>query len=283
MKTIHGADELRELVDEWRRDASRVALVPTMGNLHDGHMDLVRAARMQADKVVVSIFVNPAQFGPNEDFESYPRTPEEDRQRLLAAGVDALFAPSVQTLYPGGLPPRVTVEVEGLSQILCGASRPGHFAGVTTVVAKLFNLVGPQLALFGEKDYQQLVVIRRMATELCQPVEIIGVPTRREADGLAMSSRNQYLTEDQRRRAPLLYETLRQAAVDLRAGKSIEEAVSKAAACLRRHGFRPDYVEVRRAEDLAELQDSDHELVILAAAFLGQARLIDNLVVSLKP
>lgn len=282
MKTIRTADELRRLVDEWRHEGARVALVPTMGNLHEGHIDLVRAGQARADKVVVSVFVNPAQFGPGEDFAAYPRTPRDDRRRLLDTGADVLFRPSVDTLYPGGLPPRATVEVGGLSQILCGASRPRHFTGVATVVTKLFNLVAPQLALFGEKDYQQLVLVRTMALELCQPVEIVGVPTRREADGLAMSSRNQYLTEEQRRQAPHLYGTLRRAAADLQTGIPIREVAAKAAACLRKHGFRPDYVEVRRAVDLAEPQDSDKDLVILAAAFLGRARLIDNLVVSLK-
>ena len=208
MQTVHTIAHLRSAVDQWRARRERVALVPTMGNLHDGHLQLVKRACRAADKVVVSIFVNPMQFGPQEDFAAYPRTLKQDSLKLAENGVHLLFVPEVEELYPHGINDTVRVEVPGLSDILCGASRPGHFAGVATVVAKLFNAVRPQVAVFGDKDYQQLLVVRRMVADLCMAVEIIGEPTVRETDGLAMSSRNGYLSAAERAQAPALYQTL---------------------------------------------------------------------------
>lgn len=277
MLTVHKATELRECVRRWRRNGERIALVPTMGNLHAGHMQLVEAAHAHAPRVAVSIFVNPLQFGPNEDYQSYPRTLAADQARLQAAKADLLFAPSVEEMYPGGREQLTRVEVPELSAVVEGAFRPGHFAGVATVVLKLFNLLQPDVALFGEKDYQQLLVVRRMTLDLSLPVEIAGVPTVREPDGLAMSSRNQYLTPDERRLAPLLYRTLGETAAALRSGRrdfqQLEaEAVSKLAAHMR-----PDYVAIRDARTLTVPQAHTPALIVLAAAWLGKARLIDNL------
>ncbi|KPK61283.1 MAG: pantoate--beta-alanine ligase [Gammaproteobacteria bacterium SG8_31] len=270
-------EELRATVRGWRRDGKVIGFVPTMGNLHDGHLSLIDMARQRADKVVASIFVNPLQFGEGEDFSSYPRTEERDRRLLEDNGCDGLFMPAVKELYPEGGMPVTIVEVPELSNILCGAHRPGHFRGVTTVVAKLFNLVEPDLAVFGEKDYQQLVVIRRMVEDLCFPVEIVPAPTGREPDGLAMSSRNQYLTESERRTAPSMYRELQRVARVISEGeRDLGKACDAAVAALWEEGFRPDYFEVRRASDLAEVGADDRDLVILAAARLGRARLIDN-------
>ncbi len=282
MHTISHVRELRGTVAQWRAEGERIALVPTMGNLHDGHMALVERARQLAGKVVVSIFVNPTQFVAGEDFDRYPRTPQEDAVRLTDAGVDILFLPTTATLYPHGLQGAVSIQVPALDGMLCGASRPGHFTGVATVVTKLFNLVQPDMAVFGEKDYQQLLVIRRLTEELCLPVEIIGVPTLREADGLAMSSRNAYLDEEQRAVAPRLYQEMRQAAASLQAGESPEAVCERALEALRRAGFVPDYFEVRRAADLAPAGAGDGELRILAAVRLGETRLIDNIAVHKK-
>ena len=280
MLTVHKATELRECLRRWRCDGERIALVPTMGNLHAGHIKLVEAAHAQAPRVAVSIFVNPLQFGPNEDYQSYPRTLAADQARLQAAKADLLFAPSVEEMYSSGREQLTRVEVPELSAVLDGAFRPGHFAGVATVVLKLFNLVQPDVALFGEKDYQQLLVVRRMAADLSLPVEIFGVPTVREPDGLAMSSRNQYLTPEERRLAPLLYRTLGETAAALRSGRRdfarLEaEAVSK----LSTH-LRPDYVAIRDALTLAVPQAHAPALIVLAAAWLGKARLIDNILVT---
>ncbi len=282
METVTNTEALRSRVAAWRRDGLRVGFVPTMGNLHQGHLALVRRAREAADRVVVSIFVNPFQFGPNEDYDSYPRTPERDADLLQEEGADLLFLPAVETMYPRGTRQVTRVEVPGISDELCGASRPGFFVGVATVVAKLFNLVQPDLAVFGEKDYQQLVVIRRMVADLCFPIEILGVPTVREADGLAMSSRNAYLTPEERAVAPELQRSLRQAADRLLAGERDFAAIEAAAARrLDQAGFRTDYVSIRRAEDLAPPAPADRDFVILAAAWLGpRARLIDNIRVS---
>ncbi|MEO5343727.1 MAG: pantoate--beta-alanine ligase, partial [Gammaproteobacteria bacterium SHHR-1] len=231
-----------------------------------------------ASRVVVSIFVNPLQFGPQEDFASYPRTLQADRELLQAQGADLLFAPPVEQVYPQGQQGHTQVEVPDISAQLCGASRPGHFSGVATVVCKLLNLVRPQLALFGEKDYQQLLVIRRMVADLALPVQIIGVPTVREADGLALSSRNRYLSTEQRQQAPRLYRTLCWLAEGLKAGAG-DFALLEQEACARlsQAGFQPDYVSIRRSQDLAPAGPQDHSLRLLAAAQLGQARLIDNL------
>jgi pantoate--beta-alanine ligase len=279
MRVTGSIPELRTLIADWRRHRQRVALVPTMGNLHAGHLGLVEKAREISDRVVVSIFVNPLQFGPAEDFDTYPRTLEADTAVLRKQGTDLLFVPVPATIYP--LDPRRTtrVEVPDISEILCGEFRPGFFVGVATVVAKLFNLVQPDVAVFGEKDFQQLVIIRRMVTELNWPIEVVGVPTVREADGLALSSRNAYLRPEERAVAPRLYAILCDLAERLR-GQSVEFQPLEADAMRRlaAAGFRPDYVSVRRRADLARPDARDRKLVVLAAAWLGdRARLIDNI------
>jgi pantoate--beta-alanine ligase len=282
--TTVALDELRARRAAFGAASERVAFVPTMGNLHDGHLELVRRGRALAPRVVVSIFVNPLQFGPGEDLASYPRTLARDVELLATAGADLLFAPSADAMYPRPVPEQTRVEVPGLSDILCGASRPGHFVGVATVVCKLFNMVRPDLALFGEKDFQQLAVIRRMVDDLCIPVEVVGVPTVREPDGLAMSSRNGYLTAEERERAPALYRALQAVAQAVEAGGSDLAALERAAAArIDAAGLRTDYVSVRRARDLALPGDADEDLVVLAAAYLGRARLIDNLRVRRRP
>ncbi len=278
MFTVDRVDDLRQAIAAWRKAGQRIALVPTMGNLHAGHLELVTAAGELADRVVVSIFVNPMQFGAGEDFDAYPRTFDVDKSHLIDAGVDLLFAPAAATVYPTETGKRTRVEVPDLSEILCGASRPGHFVGVATIVCKLFNMVQPDLALFGEKDFQQLIVIRRMAADLDIPVEILGRPTVREADGLAMSSRNGYLTPEQRAAAPLLYRTLQAIAEAVHNGERDYAALEATAAkVLREGGFRPDYFSIRRAEDLERPGTASEGLVILAAAYLGNTRLIDNI------
>lgn len=270
-------EQLREVVRTWRRSGDRVAFVPTMGNLHAGHAHLVDQAHAHAKHVVVSIFVNPLQFGPQEDLANYPRTIDQDRAMLRAHGASLLFLPSVAEMYPAPLVDTTKVAVPNLSDVLCGAARPGHFVGVSTVVARLFNIVQPDVALFGEKDFQQLRVIQRMVRDLAFPIEIIGVPTVREVDGLAMSSRNGYLTQEQRRIAPRLYETLQMAKTRIARGERDFPAVETAASAqLVAAGLTPDYVAVRRADDLAVPHAGDVDLVILAAAWLGRARLIDN-------
>lgn len=282
MQTSESIEDLRRQLAVWRHAGERIALVPTMGNLHVGHLELVAQARQQAERVVVSIFVNPLQFGAGEDFDSYPRTLEQDAAQLEQAGADLLFAPPVAEVYPRPPAEQAKIMVPGLSDILCGASRPGHFSGVATVVCKLFNMVQPDLALFGEKDFQQLLVIRRMVEDLCLPVEVQGVPTVREQDGLARSSRNGYLTPEERTRAPALYRILCEAAQAIQAGSSTYEGLENAATNqLASAGFGPDYFSIRRASDLALPEAGEKELVILAAAQLGKARLIDNLRVSL--
>ncbi|HYN78217.1 MAG TPA: pantoate--beta-alanine ligase [Lamprocystis sp. (in: g-proteobacteria)] len=277
MDIVEGVDELRVQSCAWRAAGERIAFVPTMGNLHSGHITLVREARKRAPRVVVSIFVNPLQFGPTEDLAAYPRTPGRDQDLLDEVGCDLLFAPTAGVMYPHGQAAQTRVEVPGVSDLLCGASRPGHFIGVATVVCKLFNMVGPDLALFGEKDFQQVLVIRRMAADLAMPVEIVGIPTVREPDGLAMSSRNGYLNAEERARAPALYRALTAAAQGLESGQSPPEVESAARAAIVAAGLRPDYVSVRRTADLALPGVTDRELVVLAAAYLGRARLIDNL------
>jgi len=278
MQTVHGIAELRAQVMAWRQAGERVALVPTMGNLHRGHIHLVERAREQASRTVASIFVNPTQFGPNEDYAGYPRTLDADSRQLEAAGLDVLFAPSVAAIYPRPLEEMTQVRVSiCLSLVLCGSSRPTHFGGVTTVVSKLFNLVQPDVALFGEKDWQQLVIIRRMATDLDLPIAIIGVPTVRESDGLAMSSRNGYLSAEERAVAPTLYAILQAMAGRWRAGERDYGMLEREAkARLAAAGFRPDYFEFRRASDLQLPTLEDTDLRVFAAAWLGRARLIDN-------
>jgi pantoate--beta-alanine ligase len=277
MKAVARPAELRQILAEWRGEGQRVAFVPTMGNLHAGHGHLVREASKRADRVVVSVFVNPLQFGPKEDFDRYPRTPEEDGALLKGLNVDLLFSPSVPDMYPRGRNSSTLVDVPDLSGILCGEFRPGHFVGVATVVAMLLNLVQADCALFGEKDFQQLTIIRRMAEDLLMPTEIIGVPTIREADGLAMSSRNRYLSATERVIAPQLYATLSATRAALASGKSGIEAVeAQGRTILTSHGFRPDYFSVRDAVTLQVPGPETLERVILVAAWLGRARLLDN-------
>lgn len=277
MQVLKSLEELRA----WRKQVKgSLAFVPTMGNLHQGHLKLVDLGKQRADAVIVSIFVNPLQFGANEDLDSYPRTFAADCQALAERGAAAVFAPTVADVYPRGLDQQSYIEVPGISDILCGASRPGHFRGVATIVAKLFNMVQPDIAIFGEKDFQQLQVIRLMSKDLSLPVKIIGMATERAEDGLALSSRNGYLSAAERQQAPALYATLQFIAKQLKAGVAVEQALSQATEQLQRTGFRIDYVSVRRRSDLATTQASDSELVILAAAYLGKTRLIDNLQVN---
>lgn len=278
MQTVQTIAQLRDTVNHWRHQGLTIGFAPTMGNLHAGHIRLVEHARHKADRVVVSIFVNPTQFGVGEDFNGYPRTPEQDAARLAEAGLDLLFLPSVEEIYPASYRPASFVEVPGLSEELCGRYRPGHFRGVATVVCKLFNLVQPDIALFGEKDYQQLAVIRRVTADLNMPVVVHGVPTVRDADGLALSSRNVYLTTAERALAPRLYQVLTETAVALQAGATDFAALEQQQIeRLRQLGFAPDYLSIRRAADLSLPSPDDTDLVILAAARLGKARLIDNL------
>ncbi|KAB7628344.1 pantoate--beta-alanine ligase [Alkalilimnicola sp. S0819] len=278
MRIEHGIAGLREQLAAWRAAGERIALVPTMGNLHEGHLALVDEARRQAGRVVVSIFVNPLQFGEGEDFDGYPRTLETDCRQLEARGADLVFAPSVAEMYPDGARPLTRVTVAGISEGLCGGSRLGHFDGVATVVSKLFNIVQPDLAVFGKKDYQQLQVIRRMVRDLNMPLCIIGLDTVREPDGLAMSSRNGYLSPAERDRASALNRILAEAVARIRAGERDWMALeSWGRQALNEAGFETDYFEVRRREDLARAQEDDRELIVLAAAWLGRARLIDNL------
>ena len=278
MDIVASTADLRARVQAWRGRQDRIAFVPTMGNLHAGHLKLVRHARAIAGHVVVSIFVNPMQFGPDEDYDTYPRTLEADTATLRQADADLLFVPSVDEIYPGEMDGTTRVVVPGLSDILCGAFRPGFFTGVATVVTRLLNLVQPDVAVFGEKDYQQLVLIRRMTRELCLPVNIEGVATERETDGLAMSSRNGYLSRTERATAAVLYRTLGEVKAAVENG-SVDYPVLErmAMAALTRAGFRPDYVSIRRATDLGEPAAGDTALRVLAAAWLGSARLIDNL------
>ncbi len=335
MRTVHSIAELRDMIHEWRNQGERIALVPTMGNLHSGHIHLMAQAAQCANRVVASIFVNPMQFGVTEDFTTYPRTIAADSIALAENGVHALFAPDVSEIYPGIYPrgaaaapalpathrdvlvsqeaectrkgyavdckalkpqqPRsrerlsaalvlpgtantTRVEVAGLTDILCGASRPGHFVGVATVVNKFFNIVQPDIAVFGEKDYQQLLVIRRMVLDLCLPITILGVPTVREADGLAMSSRNSYLTMEQRSVAPRLYQTVRTAHEYIsRGARHYAVLAEEGMQSLRDAGFTPDYFTVRQKYNLLPPEPGDSELIVLAAAWLGNTRLIDNM------
>ena len=279
----HKVIELRKRIKRWREMNQRVAFVPTMGNLHAGHIALVKQAHKLADRVVASIFVNPMQFGPQEDFAAYPRTPDADRLQLAVAGTDLLFMPEVDEVYPNGPDAATRVEVPVLGEILDGASRPGHFTGVTTVVAKLFNMVQPDVAVFGEKDYQQLLVIRRMTADMCLPIDIVGHPTVRELDGLAMSSRNQYLTKSERAEAPLLNRALRDVSFALRDGeRDFPKLQKQVADKLAAGGFRPDYLEIRQADTLAAPQAEDTRFVVLGAAWLGKARLIDNVALDVR-
>ena len=283
MKIIESIEKLRAEIRNWRENRQTIAFVPTMGNLHDGHLQLVERAKTVADSVVVSIFVNPLQFGVNEDFNKYPRTLQQDAEKLEFLQTDLIFYPQVAELYPRGMTHLTKVIVpNSLKETLCGRSRPGHFDGVTTVVNVLFQLVQPDKALFGLKDFQQFLVIQRMVADLHIPVEMIGVPTVRERDGLAMSSRNQYLSLEERQRAPFLFQTLQMIQQQLLQGQTDTIALcAQAIAQLQQHGFKVDYVAIRRQQDLATSTPSDKSLIILVAAWLGTTRLIDNLLCQL--
>ncbi|WP_426816916.1 pantoate--beta-alanine ligase [Winslowiella sp. 2C04] len=277
MLIIETLPMLRREIRRWRQEGKRIALVPTMGNLHDGHMTLVDEARARADIVVASIFVNPMQFERADDLARYPRTLQEDCEKLNRRGVDLVFSPSPADIYPAGLDTQTFVEVPGLSSLLEGASRPGHFRGVSTVVSKLFNLVQPDLACFGEKDYQQLALIRKMVADMGYDIDIVGVATVRAKDGLALSSRNGYLTADQRKQAPALSKVMNSIGEKLSNGeRHVEELIAAAETELVEKGFRPDGLAICDAETLLPLDTESQRAVILMAAWLGNARLIDN-------
>ncbi|WMP18061.1 pantoate--beta-alanine ligase [Thiothrix lacustris] len=282
MIIVQAIDALREELKSWRRAGETIAFVPTMGNLHAGHIALVKRAQALGSKVVVSIFVNPTQFDRQEDLAAYPRTLTDDCAKLQAAGADLIFTPTPALMYPsGGLATKV--EVPGVSELLEGASRPGHFTGVSTVVCKLFHMVQPDVAVFGEKDFQQLMLIRQMVRDLDMDIHIEGLPTVREADGLAMSSRNGYLTTVERKLAPSFHLILREVVDALHKGRQDYASLQiEAAKSLESRGFRPDYVEIRRAVDLLPAQVEDTDLVVLGSAWLGKARLIDNIPLTLK-
>lgn len=278
MNTVKTVRELRAVVARARSEGKRIALVPTMGNLHSGHIALVTKAVQRADFVIASIFVNPLQFGPTEDLASYPRTLAADQEQLLQAGCHLLFTPTVDEMYPHGMADQTIVRVPVVSEGLCGGSRPGHFDGVSTVVSKLFNMVQPDIAIFGQKDFQQLAVVNALVRDLNMPIQIIGEPTVRAADGLALSSRNGYLTEDQRAAAPALYRVIKQIGTALQNGEQDHQRlIGDGVKALEAAGFRPDYLEIRNAVSLRPATPDDHDLVVLGAAFMGKTRLIDNL------
>ncbi|MFT4937263.1 MAG: pantoate--beta-alanine ligase [Paraglaciecola sp.] len=283
MQVISEIKSLREMRRIWQIAGKVIAFVPTMGNLHHGHLQLVKEAKKKADIVVVSIFVNPLQFGPDEDLDAYPRTLQHDQAALEALGVDVLFSPKAEDIYPSGLEQQTFVEVPGLSYMICGASRPGHFRGVATIVSKLFNMVQPNHAYFGQKDFQQLQVIKAMVTDLSMNLQIHGVPTVREADGLAMSSRNHYLSTPEREVAPQLYKTMLNLGDQIKLGRrDFMRLIEEHKRQLNGAGFKVDYIEIRAAKSLLHPGHEDTDLVILAAAFLGKTRLIDNLQIFLK-
>lgn len=282
MNIANSVDELRAVVAGWRRAGETISFVPTMGNLHDGHITLLLKARELATRSVVSIFVNPIQFGRGEDYAKYPSTLDSDKQKLQAAGLDLLFAPDLNELYPGGIEEDTRVTVPGLSSILCGQYRPGHFSGVATVVTKLLMNVQPDLALFGDKDYQQVMVIKQMVHDLLMPVKIVGQPIVRETDGLAMSSRNSYLNAAERALAPQIFQAMNRAREKtLLQNTSLIAIETAGMAELAAAGFRPEYFSIRRAQDLSAPQVGDTTLQLLVAAWLGPARLIDNLRIEL--
>ncbi|PMJ91244.1 pantoate--beta-alanine ligase [Vibrio sp. 10N.261.55.A7] len=282
MQTLAEIALVREQIKQYKRDGRSIALVPTMGNLHEGHITLVKKAREHADVVVVSIFVNPMQFERADDLTNYPRTLDDDLAKLSAEGVELVFTPTPEVIYPQGLDKQCFVEVPVLSSMLEGASRPGHFRGVATIVTKLFNIVQPDFACFGEKDFQQLAVIRQMTTDLALDIQIIGVPTVREMDGVAMSSRNGLLTIDERQRAPVVARTMRWVSSAIRGGRSdYDSLIEDASDQLRAAGLQPDEIFIRDAKNLQSVTPESTQVVILMSAFLGQARLIDNQVVEL--
>jgi pantoate--beta-alanine ligase len=281
MQTINTIKNLTAIIKHWKQSGLSIAFVPTMGNLHTGHLKLVSEAKNKADKVIVSIFVNPIQFGAGEDFDSYPRTEQQDAKLLAAQNVDVLFLPSVDEMYRSDA--QTLVSVSGLSQLHCGASRPGHFDGVTTVVCKLFNMVQPEMAFFGEKDFQQLAIIRKMVQDLNIPIKIHSVATQRETDGLAMSSRNSYLTPEQREIAPKFYQALCIARDAVLKGNSdFAQIALQQTQSLENTGFAVDYFSICQADSLLPAEASDNDLVILAAAKLGKPRLIDNIHFKIK-
>ena len=281
MQSVSEIKSLRSQIKAWRQQGLSIAFVPTMGNLHQGHFSLVEKAKTLADKVVVSIFVNPMQFGANEDLDSYPRTLDADKQGLAEIGTALVFTPTVDVMYPNGLDAQSYVDVPDISMGYCGGARPGHFKGVATVVTKLFNMVQPDFACFGEKDFQQLQVIRAMVRDLSMPIEIIGVPTQREVSGLAMSSRNGYLSEQEKDTAKVLYQTLLNAGQSLDQGNKAFDAIElEAKQALELAGLKPDYFAIAEKDNLKPATLETKEFVILAAAFLGKVRLIDNLQVS---
>lgn len=282
MKIFHTISGLRKALNLQRQGDKRIGLVPTMGNLHDGHLALIKQAQQTNDIVVCSIFVNALQFGLNEDWDKYPRTYESDCQKLRDVGCDYLFHPEDTEMYPNGLDTQTRVICPTMTDVLCGASRPGHFEGVTTVVSKLFNVVQPDEAVFGIKDYQQLAVIRRMAEDLCMPVEITGAPIHREQDGLALSSRNSYISEDERPLVVVLNECLNWIANQISSGnKEFSELEEQARARINKAGFKPDYVTICNSKTLDLAAEDDHEITILGAMFTSGARLIDNISITL--
>lgn len=284
MQTVTSVDALRRAVRKARKAGKTIGFVPTMGNLHEGHLQLLRRAKEISDYVVVSIFVNPLQFGANEDLDAYPRTMAADKEKLFGEGTNCLFAPGVEDMYPEGMGPQTLVQVPQITDTLCGAIRPGHFTGVATVVSKLFNMVQPDVAVFGEKDFQQLLVIRKMTTDLCLPVDIVGVATVRETDGLAMSSRNNYLSEQERSVAPRLHRILQDYREAIANGFDNYQHLEKhALEDLVLDGFEPDYVSIRDCDTLGQVRPDTESIVILAAARLGNTRLIDNVTLNLNP
>ncbi|MGB1140452.1 MAG: pantoate--beta-alanine ligase [Halioglobus sp.] len=284
MRTYSTNAQLRNALGQMRSKGQTIAFVPTMGNLHEGHLDLVRKARDLCDIVVVSIFVNPLQFGANEDLDAYPRTMAADKEKLFSEGVQVLYAPEVTEIYPEGMAVQSIVHVPELGDTLCGSSRPGHFDGVTTVVNKLFNIVQPDIAVFGEKDFQQLSIVRKMVEDLCMPIQIVGVATSRAEDGLALSSRNGYLTAEQREIAPALHQTLNSCREAIACGfDNFLQLESHARMQLLQAGFDPEYFAIRDARTLRAVTEDSEEIAILAAARLGATRLIDNVRLSLNP
>lgn len=282
MHTFAEITAVREQIKQYKREGRKVAFVPTMGNLHEGHLTLVRKAREHADVVVVSIFVNPMQFDRADDLNNYPRTLEDDLTKLNGEGVELVFTPTPDIIYPNGVEEQTSIDVPGLANILEGASRPGHFRGVATVVTKLFNIVQPDVACFGEKDFQQLAVIRKMTQDLALDIDIIGVATVREMDGLAMSSRNGLLTIDERQRAPVLARTMRWISSAIRGGRDdYASVIEDASDQLRAAGLQPDEIFIRDAQTLRAITEQSTQAVILVSAFLGKARLIDNQVLDL--
>lgn len=281
MKTVDSVNALRTQISQWRKQGLTIGFVPTMGNLHAGHISLITEAKKHADKIVASIFVNPMQFGANEDIGSYPRTLDDDQQKLNAAGTDLLFTPTPEIMYPKGLDKQTYVEVPNVSEGYCGESRPGHFRGVSTVVCKLFNIVQPDVACFGLKDYQQVQVIQTMVEDLSMPIEIIPVATVREESGLALSSRNNYLTSEEKAIAPALNKNMQWLAEQIQSSTDFIGLARKAARQIDETGMKTDYIHICHARTLQPASEDDTELVILAAAQCGKARLIDNLQVSL--